>query len=215
MRTDVEKRESRNFRLGDDNDRGRDHPLQEYNDGWTAQRRFNIEPGYEVYHGTPNGDGRNTQSGTERSHQFNDFLSDDRHVYPRRSFESDCELNDHNRHPEMNWYRDDSYMYSSLPHQEREWADPARQELNGKFKGSGPNGYKRANERIKEDVWDRLCDNSHLDARDINVEVISGEVHLNGSVEDKTAKHRAEDCCEYVSGVKDVINELCIRSDSV
>jgi hypothetical protein len=77
--------------------------------------------------------------------------------------------------------------------------------------GRGPKGYTRSDERIREDICDRLSDDDEVDARDITVTVKNAEVTLEGSVNDRRSKHRAEDIAESVSGVKDVSNHLRAR----
>jgi len=74
----------------------------------------------------------------------------------------------------------------------------------GEHRGRGPRNYQRSDERIREDVSDRLCDDSWLDAGDIDVKVKDGEVTLDGKVRTRTDKRRAEDIAEDVSGVKHV-----------
>lgn len=78
----------------------------------------------------------------------------------------------------------------------------------GSHRGKGPRGYRRSDERIKEDINDRLTDYSHLDASDIDVSVNEGVVMLDGMVDSRWAKRSAEDIVETVSGVKDVQNNL-------
>jgi osmotically-inducible protein OsmY len=77
--------------------------------------------------------------------------------------------------------------------------------------GKGPKGYVRSDERIREDVCDRLSDDDELDASDISVTVSNGEVRLEGTVLDRYSKHRAEDVADAVSGVRDVTNNLRTR----
>ena len=74
--------------------------------------------------------------------------------------------------------------------------------------GKGPRGYIRSDERIREDVNDRLTDDWQLDASDIEVEVGNGEVALNGMVWTRANKRRAEELAETVSGVRHVQNNL-------
>lgn len=76
------------------------------------------------------------------------------------------------------------------------------------FRGRGPKGYRRSDERIREDVNDRLTDHQYLDASDIDVSVKEGEVTLSGKVFDRTDKRLAEDVAESVTGVKNVQNNL-------
>jgi hypothetical protein len=79
------------------------------------------------------------------------------------------------------------------------------------FYGRGPKGYARSDERIREDVCERLSDNDEVDASDIEVTVRAREVTLEGSVETRRMKHIAEDLADSVSGVDDVHNRLTVR----
>jgi hypothetical protein len=82
------------------------------------------------------------------------------------------------------------------------------QQPRGEHVGKGPKGYQRSDERIREDVCDRLAQDDALDARNITVTTIKGEVTLEGSVPDRFSKHRAEDIVDSVSGVSDINNRL-------
>ncbi len=81
------------------------------------------------------------------------------------------------------------------------------------FRGRGPKGYTRSDERIREDVNDRLTDEDSIDASEIEVTVESGEVTLSGSVPDREMKRRVEDLVESLSGVKNVQNNLRVKKD--
>ena len=83
-----------------------------------------------------------------------------------------------------------------------------RREMDARHRGRGPKNYTRSDERIAEDVNDRLADDAHIDASDIEVSVSGGEVTLNGSVTERFAKRHAEDIAERISGVKHVQNNL-------
>ena len=80
--------------------------------------------------------------------------------------------------------------------------------------GRGPSDYTRSDERIREDVNDRLTDDPRIDASSISVTVGNCEVTLNGTVNDRWAKRRAEDCAERVSGVKHVQNNLRVMDQN-
>lgn len=84
-------------------------------------------------------------------------------------------------------------------------------ERQGEHHGRGPKGYRRSDERIREDVNDRLTYHHHLDASDIEVQVKDGDVTLSGTVDSRRAKRRAEDCVERVSGVGHVQNNLRVQ----
>lgn len=79
-------------------------------------------------------------------------------------------------------------------------------------RGRGPKGYTRSDERIRDDVNDRLTDDSHIDASDIEVSVQGGEVTLSGLVNSRFEKRHAEDIAETVSGVTHVQNNIRIMS---
>jgi hypothetical protein len=81
-------------------------------------------------------------------------------------------------------------------------------DLEGPHRGRGPRGYQRSNERIHEEVCDRLEAHGHVDASQIDVKVENGEVTLTGTVSDRRTKRLAESVAESVRGVVDVHNQL-------
>jgi osmotically-inducible protein OsmY len=81
----------------------------------------------------------------------------------------------------------------------------------GQFAGRGPKGYKRADDRIREDVNEELTRNPDIDATDIEVKVESGEVTLTGTVDERRTKRLAEDLAERCSGVREVHNQLRVN----
>jgi osmotically-inducible protein OsmY len=81
----------------------------------------------------------------------------------------------------------------------------------GSYAGRGPKGYKRSDERIREDVCDRLSDHPYLDASDIEVNVNEGIVTLSGTARDRRTKRLAEDLVESCSGVQDVDNKIRVN----
>lgn len=78
----------------------------------------------------------------------------------------------------------------------------------GSCRGKGPKGYQRSDQRILEEICDRLTDDDHVDARGIEVEVENGEVLLSGSVPDRATRRRAEDIVEDCLGVTHVQSNL-------
>ncbi|MCC6180160.1 MAG: BON domain-containing protein [Chloroflexi bacterium] len=81
----------------------------------------------------------------------------------------------------------------------------------GQFAGRGPRGYTRSDDRIREDVYDRLTDHPDVDASDIDVQVDNGIVTLSGSIDDRWQRREAEDVVDSVSGVRDIHNNLRIN----
>lgn len=116
--------------------------------------------------------------------------------------------------------QDDDYGYSTGYERSRGYYAPnpssaqvhTYSEQALKHKGKGPKGYTRADERIKEDVCAALMDDNELDASDIEVSVKKGEVMLEGTVDSRQAKRRAEQCADMCSGIVDVQNNLKINT---
>jgi len=123
------------------------------------------------------------------------------------------------------------YRGSDYDEQNRNWIDRTRDEVSswfgdddaerrrredkrrsGEHRGKGPKDYQRSSDRIREDVSDRLSDDSYVDASEIEVRVTGNEVILAGTVDSKEAKRRAEDIAESVSGVANVQNQLRVAS---
>lgn len=82
----------------------------------------------------------------------------------------------------------------------------------GRFRGRGPKNYRRSDDRLRDDVCERMSNNEWLDASDVEVNVVAGEVILTGSVDSRYAKRLAENIAESVSGVSNVQNNLRVQS---
>jgi osmotically-inducible protein OsmY len=90
--------------------------------------------------------------------------------------------------------------------------DESLTEKVGRFFGMGPKGYKRSDDRIKEDVSERLTDHPFIDASSIEIVVADAEVTLKGAVDDRRSKRLAEDVAEQARGVKDVHNQIRVNA---
>ncbi|MFL5331644.1 MAG: BON domain-containing protein, partial [Geminicoccaceae bacterium] len=84
-------------------------------------------------------------------------------------------------------------------------------EQQGSHRGRGPRNYRRSDERITEDINERLTDARDVDATEIQVHVASGEVTLTGTVDHRSGRRRAEEIAEEVGGVSFVMNNLRVR----
>jgi osmotically-inducible protein OsmY len=128
--------------------------------------------------------------------------------YYGRDFESERETRRSNSEPRGWWDRASDEVASWFGDEDagiRRRLDGAR---DAKHRGRGPKNYRRSDERIREDINDRLTDNEYLDAYDVEVAVNEGEVILSGNVGTRRDKRMAEDIAESVSGVKNVQNQL-------
>ena len=82
----------------------------------------------------------------------------------------------------------------------------------GQYSGYGPSGYTRSDDRILDDINDRLTWDPRIDATDISIAVDDGIVTLTGSVDSRHDKRIAEDIVDHVTGVWDVNNQLRVRN---
>ncbi len=114
----------------------------------------------------------------------------------------------------------DNQTYSRPSHEavdrDRFAASPSasheRWRVTGPHAGRGPRGYQRADDRIHEEINDRLTAHGLIDATDVECRVQTGEVTLTGWVDSRAAKRAAEDLAEDVHGVREVHNQLRVRS---
>lgn len=79
------------------------------------------------------------------------------------------------------------------------------------YYGKGPKGWKRSDDKIREEVCEALYKDERIDASDVDVNVLDSCVYLKGSVVARDIKRSCEDVAESITGVEDVINELRVR----
>lgn len=121
------------------------------------------------------------------------------------------------------WSADDQdWGHSSTDHRERYDRGPRGVEYelgprrdpsprtDPNHRGRGPRGYVRSDERIREDVCERLMEGP-VDVGDVEVTVSNGEVTLSGTVVERWEKRAIEDIAGNVRGVHDVHNRVRVR----
>jgi osmotically-inducible protein OsmY len=89
----------------------------------------------------------------------------------------------------------------------------SEQQGRGQHWGKGPRGYQRSEDRIREDVCERLAYDGHVDASDIDVKVEGTEVILTGTVRSRAEKRRAEDLVDSIMGVHNVENRIRVNNE--
>ena len=72
----------------------------------------------------------------------------------------------------------------------------------------GPKGYQRSDERLKEDISERLMEAYHIDSSEVTVEVRGAKVSLEGTVPSRHMKHAIEDMVDRCPGVLDIDNRI-------
>jgi hypothetical protein len=92
------------------------------------------------------------------------------------------------------------------------WSRDSRSSASSErnFAGRGPKGYVRSDERIREEVCEKLTAHSEINPRGMQVTVSEGLVTLEGVVESRQQKRSIEDLVDEVVGIKDIHNHLTI-----
>jgi hypothetical protein len=100
---------------------------------------------------------------------------------------------------------------------DREWGRFSGGESygTGPYVGRGPRNYQRSDERIREEICERLAHHPNIDATDLEVRVQNAEVTLQGQVNDRWAKRWAEDVAEGIWGVKEVHNQVRVSQSQL
>jgi hypothetical protein len=196
-------REEAEARYGKDMYRDYDDERRSFNDRWESSYsgaghgRFR-ESGDVEYGGSSRnpfyGEHPLTRAGSEYDYDYFGSKSGLPMTQWRRGIEED---------------RSDDLVYGGRP-SERQHSTQTR----GEFTGRGPRGYRRSDERIREDVCQCLTDDDHIDASDIEVTVNDREVTLTGTVSSRMQKRHAEDLIERLPGVRDVINNIRVVSET-
>jgi len=77
--------------------------------------------------------------------------------------------------------------------------------------GKGPKGYRRSDERIREEISDLLTSHHEVDPSEVEIKVSNCEVTLTGTVSSRHEKRMIEDLASQISGVSDVTNQLRVQ----
>ncbi|HEV7135961.1 MAG TPA: BON domain-containing protein [Steroidobacteraceae bacterium] len=75
----------------------------------------------------------------------------------------------------------------------------------------GPKGYQRSDERLREDISERLMQARHIDSSDVTVQVAAAKVILEGTVPERRMKHAIEDLVDACPGVQDIENGIRVK----
>jgi hypothetical protein len=111
-------------------------------------------------------------------------------------------------HPE--WTRDRDRGRHERGAMER-FGDKLREGVR-KLTGKPPKGYRRSDERVRDEVCERIA-RSGVNADAVEVAVSNGEVTLTGFVERRDEKRAIEDLADDVFGVDEVHNHVRVRRE--
>jgi len=201
-------REDSEARFGAHSDRYRDHDEERrhFNDRWEDSYSG---PGY----------GRMREEGGGRFHyggsSSNPFLGDRPLTRAGGTYDTDY-FGSKAGMPITKWRPDaDREDFDDLVYGGGRSLEPQRSsQARGDFRGRGPQGYRRSDDRIREDVCQCLTDDDHIDASNVEVRVEDREVILTGTVTSRMQKRHAEDLIERLPGVRDVINNIRVATET-
>lgn len=80
------------------------------------------------------------------------------------------------------------------------------------YRGIGPKNFRRSDDRIREEVCERLSEAHGIDATDIDVHVTDGAVLLTGAVLRGREIGIAEEIAHSCGGVREVENRIKVQS---
>ncbi|NOV24825.1 BON domain-containing protein [Cupriavidus necator] len=108
-------------------------------------------------------------------------------------------------------YPDDPGYRRRSPHAGQAGASGAQGGQHAGRRATGPKGYRRSDERVREDVCERLAMNPYIDVGEVTVEVANGVVTLDGTVSERREKYVVEEIADAVFGVTEVDNRLRVQ----
>jgi BON domain len=173
----------------------------DYGPGWRQARRDTVNDDLVPLLGPP----RHAHVRSEHELGAYGYAGQDYPIYGRRPATPDDDL-------EPGWFADPTssayaYGYTTSMRSNDPFPSSGFRSAGGQY-GKGPKDYVRADARVLEDVCDRLSEDDEVDASNISVSVVNGEVTLVGTVVDRYTKRRAEHVAASVRGVVDVQNRL-------
>jgi osmotically-inducible protein OsmY len=143
----------------------------------------------------------------------------DRSGYSDRGYGSSAYgTSSYDRIPPRQFDRDDRGFFDRASDELMSWfgdEDAARRRRLDHLedhRGRGPANYARSSERLQEDACERLTRDHLIDASKITVTCSDNEITLDGTVDSRSAKRRAEDIVDDISGVKHVQNNLRVEA---
>jgi BON domain len=101
----------------------------------------------------------------------------------------------------------------ALPVQRSEsWGKPSSNSLLSSRQGRSPSSYQRSDERIRDEIRDRLRGQKDIDVSDTDCNVTEGTVVLSGTVSGRRERRLIEELAASIWGVKGVRSNLRVRS---
>jgi hypothetical protein len=180
--------------------------------GWQDRNRSNMNYGNQQSWRDQNYGGGYSNTGSDynrnRGNMSNDYNQDWNRNRHRGDDRYDSRRHDNNE----NWWDRTKDKVSGWFDKDDDNDRNRRSDYGGGHRGKGPSDYRRSQDRIREDICDRLTDDDRVDASHIRIQIEDDVVILSGNVNSREEKRRAEDLVESVSGVHNVENRLRVGS---
>jgi hypothetical protein len=119
-------------------------------------------------------------------------------------------------------WRSDSPYFDEVGFNRGNYEDPLARQTGGRSPHRqsrpqrryplGPKGYTRSDERLREDISERLMQAYDIDSSEVTVQVLGGKVVLEGTVPNRYMKHAIEDIADAAPGVQDVDNRVRVTT---
>jgi len=77
----------------------------------------------------------------------------------------------------------------------------------------GPKGWQRTDDRLRDDICERLYNTQHIDSSEVTVDVKNGKVTLEGTVPQRGMKRSLEDLIDALPGVQDIDNRVRVSRE--
>lgn len=188
------------------------------NSSWDANYRSAASEGYGHL-------GRGFQSADRLdygsdNYTFNQYPAEGyRSQYPSRDYSRESySQNNYDRPQQFGSQRWSQPIQQGQPSQYgQQWSAQGSSWNQGRYTrsqetGRGPKGYRRSDERLREDVCEALSHHRDIDASEVEVNVSEGVLTLTGTVEHRQMKRAIEDIVDHISGITDVKNEIKVQS---
>jgi osmotically-inducible protein OsmY len=103
-----------------------------------------------------------------------------------------------------------SFSRDTLRSSDHGWGWQGRSQQQQRYR-TGPKGYTRSDERLREDISERLMMANSIDSSEVTVSVKDCKVTLEGTVPNRHMKHAIEDLVDAAPGVQDIDNRIRVE----
>lgn len=187
----------------------REWPSRRGSQDWSGRSRYGV--GVETRYGEERGFGEGPFADrTEQPGYFGTGYYGDGGAAPTGGFDQRTRRRNYGSLARDTFSSDRDWRSSSRGGGEDRWSGQSGSQQQH-FRG--PKGYTRSDERLKEDICERLMMADDIDTSEVEVNVKAGQVILEGTVPSRRMKHTIEDLVDAAPGVQDIDNRIRVRRE--